>query len=88
LEISNMRGEIIPLLKIEHGSDTTQEKILLTQLRAGETRMISINHEPGRGYSLEAQLPDGSKVEACVGKMSDRWVNRVIITSNGIFSKD
>jgi len=88
VEISNMRGETIPLLKIEHGSDTTQEKILLTQLRAGETRMITLNHEPGRGYSLEAQLPDGKKTEACVGKMSDRWVNRVIITSNGIFSKD
>jgi hypothetical protein len=88
VEIANMREETIPLLKIEHGSDTTQEKILLTQLRVGETRMITLNHEPGRGYSIEAQLPDGKKVEACVGKMSDRWVNRVIITSNGIFSKD
>ncbi len=88
VEIVNMREETIPLLKIEHGNDLSQEKILLTQLQAGESRMITLNHEPGRGYSLEAQLPGGKKVEACVGKLSDRWVNRVIITTNGIFSKD
>lgn len=88
VEIANMREETIPLLKIEHGNDLSQEKILLTQLQAGETRIVTLNHEPGKGYSVEVQLPDGKKVEACVGKLSDRWVNRVIITSNGIFSKD
>jgi len=86
--IENMRGETIPLLKIEHGNDLSQEKILLTQLRAGETRIITLNHEPGRGYSVEAQLADGKTVEACVGKISERWVNEVAITSNGIFSRD
>ncbi|SDZ99438.1 hypothetical protein SAMN05660964_00714 [Thiothrix caldifontis] len=88
VEIENMRGETIPLLKIEHGNDLSQEKILLTQLRAGETRIITLNHEPGRGYSVEVQLADGKKVEACVGKTSERWVNEVAITSNGIFSRD
>jgi hypothetical protein len=88
VEIENMRGETIPLLKIEHGNDLSQEKILLTQLRAGETRIITLNHEPGRGYSVEAQLADGKTVEACVGKTSARWVNEVAITSNGIFSRD
>lgn len=86
--VANLREETIPLLKIEHGNDLSQEKILLTQLRAGETRIITLNHEPGKGYSVEAQLADGKKVEACVGKLSERWVNRVIITGNGIFSKD
>ncbi|MBU0655834.1 MAG: hypothetical protein KJ914_12010 [Gammaproteobacteria bacterium] len=88
VNVVNMRAETIPLLKIEHGNDLSQEKILLTQLRSGEERLISLNHEPGKGYSVEAQLPDGKKVEACVGKLSTRWVNRVIITSNGVFSKD
>ena len=88
VEISNQRTAIIPLLSIEHGSDYAQEKILLTQLRPGETRVIALNHEPGRGYSIEAQLADGSKVEACVGKLSKKWVNSVLITSNGIFGDD
>ncbi len=88
VEIANMREATIPLLKIEHGNDFSQEKILLTQLQAGETRVVSLNHEPGKGYSVEVQLPDGKKTEACVGKLSKRWVNRVIITNNGIFSKD
>ena len=88
VEVVNMRDATIPLLKIEHGNDFSQEKILLTQLKVGESRIITLNHEPGKGYSVEAQLADGSKVEACVGKMSDRWVNHVILTSNGVFSKD
>jgi len=88
VEIENLRGETIPLLKIEHGNDLSQEKILLTQLRAGETRIVALNHEPGRGYSVEVQLADGKTVEACVGKTSERWVNEVAITSNGIFSRD
>lgn len=88
VEIVNLRDATIPLLKIEHGNDFSQEKILLTQLRAGESRVISLNHEPGKGYSVEVQLADGKKTEACVGKLSHRWVNRVIVTSNGIFSKD
>lgn len=88
VEITNMREANIPLLKIEHGNDFSQEKILLTQLQVGETRIVTLNHAPGKGYSVEAQLADGKKVEACVGKLSDRWVNRVIITGNGIFSKD
>lgn len=88
VEIANMRTENIPLLKIEHGNDFSQERILLTQLQTGETRIITLNHEPGKGYSVEAQLPDGKKIEACVGKMSASWTNRVIITGNGIFSKD
>ncbi len=88
VEIENLRGETIPLLKIEHGNDLSQEKILLTQLQAGETRIVTLNHEPGRGYSVEVQLADGKTVEACVGKTAERWVNKVAITSNGIFSRD
>ncbi|WP_156946904.1 hypothetical protein [Thiothrix lacustris] len=88
VEVVNMREATIPLLKIEHGNDFSQEKILLIQLQAGETRWVTLNHEPGRGYSVEVQLPDGKKTEACVGKLSASWVNRVIITNNGIFSKD
>ena len=49
--------------------------------------VIALNHEPGGGYSIEAQLADGGKVEACVGKLSKSG-KFVLITSNGIFGDD
>lgn len=88
VEIENMREEVIPLLTIEHGNDFSQEKILLTQLRPQEKRIITLNHEPKRGYSLTADFGNGKSVEACVGKQSENWINHVIITKNGIFSFD
>jgi hypothetical protein len=88
VEIKNTRDELIPLVKVEHGSDFLQERILLTQLRPGESRMITLNHEPGKGYSVEAQLKNNDKVEACVGKLSIDWVDHIEIGKNGVNSVD
>lgn len=88
MEIKNTRDELIPLVKIEHGSDFLQERILLTQLRPGESRMITLNHEPGKGYSVEAQLKNNDKIEACVGKLSIDWVDHIEIGNNGVNSVD
>ena len=88
VEIKNTRDELIPLVKIEHGSDFLQERILLTQLRPGESRMITLNHEPGKGYSVEAQLKNNDKIEACVGKLSIDWVDHIEIGNNGVNSVD
>lgn len=88
VEIKNTRNELIPLVKIEHGSDFLQERILLTQLRPGESRMITLNHEPGKGYSVEAQLKNNDKIEACVGKLSIDWVDHIEIGNNGVNSVD
>ena len=86
VEIKNTRDELIPLVKIEHGSDFLQERILLTQLRPGESRMITLNHE--QGYSVEAQLRNNDKIEACVGKLSIDWVDHIEIGNNGVNSVD
>ena len=88
MEIKNTRDELIPLVKIEHGSDFLQERILLTQLRPGESRMITLSHEPGKGYSVEAQLKNNDKIEACVGKLSIDWVDHIEIGNNGVNSVD
>jgi hypothetical protein len=88
VEIKNTRDELIPLVKVEHGSDFLQERILLTQLRPDESRMITLNHEPGKGYSVEAQLKNNDKVEACVGKLSIDWVEHIEIGKNGVNSVD
>lgn len=86
--LTNDRADLVPLVKIEHGGDQGQEHILVTQLGSHETRLINLNHEPLRGYSVEAQLSNGKKVEACVGKMTNAWVNRVHITEAGISEGD
>ena len=88
VEIKNTRDELIPLVKIEHGSDFLQERILLTQLRPSENRMITLNHEPGKGYSVEAQLKNNDKIETCVGKLSIDWVDHIEIGNNGVNSVD
>lgn len=88
VELTNDRADLVPLVKIEHGGDQGQEHILVTQLGRHETRLINLNHEPLRGYSVEAQLSNGTKTEACVGKMTNAWVNRVRITEAGISEGD
>ena len=61
VEFQNMRPEIIPLITIEHGNASSQEKIILTQVQPGEVRIISLNHEPGMGYNVLAQMADGTE---------------------------
>jgi len=87
VELINLRQDTVPLVTIEHGNDFVQETILLTQLRAGEKRIISLNHEPAKGYSIKAKL-DGREIDVCVGKSSEQWHNRIVLTQNGIFGKD
>ncbi len=87
VELVNLRQETVPLISIEHGNEYLQEQIILTQLRPGEKRVLTLNHEPGRGYSIKTQL-DGQDIDVCVGKWSKKWTNYVILTNNGIFSKD
>lgn len=88
VEIKNTLNEVIPLVRIEHGSDFLQERILLTQLQPNETRMITLNHELGQGYTVEAQFKDNSKTEACVGRMASTWVEHIEIGQTGIRALD
>lgn len=88
VEITNTLNEVVPLVRIEHGSDFLQERILLTQFRPNETRLIRLNHELGKGYTIEAQLKNKEKIEACVGRYATQWVEHIEIGFSGIRSVD
>lgn len=88
VELKNTLNEVIPLVRIEHGSDFLQERILLTQFRPNETRLIRLNHELGKGYTIEAQLKNKEKIEACVGRYATQWVEHIEIGLSGIRSID
>ncbi|MEZ5534444.1 MAG: hypothetical protein R3F02_02360 [Thiolinea sp.] len=85
VKLENMRKEVIPTITIEHGNDFSQEKIIVTQLKPGETRIISLNHSPGMGYSVKTRLPDGEDIDVCVGKNSDSWVDHILLGKTGIW---
>ncbi|PID99924.1 MAG: hypothetical protein CSA79_05920 [Thiothrix nivea] len=85
VKLENMRKEVIPTITIEHGNDFSQEKIIVTQLKPGETRIINLNHSPGKGYSVKTRLPDGEDIDVCVGKNSDSWVDHILFGKTGIW---
>jgi hypothetical protein len=88
IEIKNTLSEVVPLVRVEHGSDFLQERILLTQLQPNEARLITLNHELGQGFTVEAQFSDGEKTDACVGRMASRWVEHLEIGKSGIRALD
>ena len=88
VEIKNTLNEVIPLVRVEHGSDFLQERILMTQLQPNETRLISLNHELGKGYTIEAQLKNQEKIEACAGRYTTQWIEQIEIGLSGIRSVD
>jgi len=85
VEFHNLREEMIPLITIEHGNASSQEKIILTQLKPDEVRVISLNHAPGMGYNVIAQLANGEEYNMCLGKGTTRWVNQVRIRDSGMY---
>ena len=85
VEFHNLRSETIPLITIEHGNASSQEKIILTQMKMDEVRVISLNHTPGMGYNVVATLANGEEYNMCLGKGTDKWVNQVRIRDSGMY---
>lgn len=81
----NLSENTIPTITIEHGNALSQEKIILTQMKPDEVRVISLNHSPGMGYNVLASLSDGQEFNMCLGKGTDKWVNQVRIRDSGMY---
>ena len=86
VKLHNQLEQIVPLVVFEHGNDFTQERITLTQLQAGETRVVALNHRPGMGYTVTIPWSATRQTSVCVGKFTDSWVNELSITADGIVS--
>lgn len=88
VKLDNTLDRVAPLVVFEHGNDFTQERITLTQLQPGERRVVALNHRPGMGYTITVDWGGGRQNSVCVGKFTDSWVNHVLLTPEGIVSRD
>ncbi len=86
VEIFNATHKLIPSVIIEHGNYQLQEKISMVQLRAGERRIIALNHEPGLGFNIKVNYADGEVTEICGGKSKGYWFYRETIVDVGIYT--
>ncbi len=86
VEIVNNTETLIPSVIIEHGKIGLQEKISIVQLRPKEKRRIALNHNPGLGFNVKVNYPDGETTEVCAGKNKDYWFFRETITKIGIYT--
>lgn len=86
VELFNSTNKLIPSVIIEHGNDQLQEKITVVQLRAGEKRIIALNHQPGLGFNVQANYANGEMIEICGGKSEGYWFYRETIMDVGIYT--
>ena len=86
VELVNDTEDLIPSVILEHGKAGLQEKITIVQLKAKESRMIALNHNPGMGFNVAVNYANGEKTEICAGKSKDHWFFRETITKFGIYT--
>ncbi len=85
VEVLNDTETIFPSVIIEHGGNGIQEKIILTQFKPQEVRIVALNHKPGMGFNIAVNYANGEKTEICGGKSKDHWFIRETITKFGIY---
>jgi hypothetical protein len=86
VELVNATHRLIPSVIIEHGNHQLQEKISIMQLRAGEKRIIALNHEPGLGFNIKVNYANGEVTEICGGKSKGYRFYRETIVDVGIYT--
>lgn len=82
LEIVNESANTIPTVEIQHGNQNSQETILVLQIIPGETRTLTLNHQPGMGFNFTTRI-DGEDITICAGKFSESQGLRQTIRDNG-----
>ncbi|SEK78262.1 hypothetical protein [Ectothiorhodospira marina] len=86
VHVQNRTSETIPKVEIGYANVDTQQTTTILQLAPDKTRTITLNHEPGLGYSVEAHLADGNVLEICGGRHPESRVMREVITQESILS--
>ena len=86
VELYNETDSLIPSVIIEHGNGNLQEKIIIVQLQAKETRVLALNHKPGMGFNVAVNYANGEKTEICAGKSKNHWFFRETITKFGVYN--
>ena len=86
LEIVNESSKTIPSVEIKHGNENSQETILALQIFPGETRTLTLNHQPGMGFNFTARI-DGEDITFCAGKFSESQGLRQTIREGGLIDE-
>jgi hypothetical protein len=88
LEIVNESANTIPTVEIQFGNQNSQETILALQIVPGETRTLTLNHQPGMGFNFTTRI-DGEDITICAGKFSEsRGLRQTIRDSGEIVESD
>jgi len=82
LEIVNESSKMVPSVEIKHGTENSQETILALQIIPGETRTLTLNHQPGMGFNFTTRI-DGEEITFCAGKFSKSRGLRQTIKEGG-----
>jgi len=82
LEIVNESSKTVSSVEIKHGNENSQETILALQIFPGETRALTLNHQPGMGFNFTARI-DGEDITFCAGKFSKSQGLRQTIKEGG-----
>ena len=82
LEIVNESSKTVPSVEIKFGNQNSQETILTLQIIPGETRTLTLNHQPGIGFNFTTHI-DGEEISFCAGKFSKSRILRQTIRENG-----
>lgn len=86
LEIVNESSKTVPSIEIKHGNQNSQETILVLQIVPGETRTLTLNHQPGMGFNFTARFDDGD-ISICAGKFSQSQRLRQTIKEGGLIEE-
>ncbi|WP_200180435.1 hypothetical protein [Ectothiorhodospira mobilis] len=86
VHVQNRTSETLPKVNLHYANVNTQQETNILQLRPGETRTVTLNHEPGLGYTVRVPMPDGRTLEVCGGRAKDTRVMREVITPDSILS--
>jgi hypothetical protein len=82
LEIANETSKTVPSVEIQYGNQNSQETILALQITPGETRTLTLNHQPGMGFNFTTHI-NGEEISFCAGKFSKSQGLRQTIKEGG-----
>lgn len=68
LTVTNHDELMVESLRMEFGFDHNQSEILSLQLRPGESRLLLLNHPPGRGFNVEVRYANGDTRTFCANR--------------------
>lgn len=68
LQVTNHDDIMIESIHLEFGYNHNQSDLLSLQLAPGQSRLLLLNHPPGRGFNVEIRYADGQLRTFCANR--------------------